>query len=163
MHIDTELLARYDRGVPRYTSYPTAPHFTEQVGTADYRRWLAAIPVDSAVSVYGHIPFCDSLCWFCGCHTKIVRRYDPIAAYLVRTTHSGWALSVFKAGTVGLAVLVLFSFRRYLVGEIGSWCGVAILVVVSLMWGSYSAHFETPQDVQVAQSGVYGDAWLMIE
>jgi oxygen-independent coproporphyrinogen-3 oxidase len=80
--MDTELLAKYDRGVPRYTSYPTAPHFTAQVGAADYGRWLAAVPNDSAVSVYGHIPFCDSLCWFCGCHTKIVRRYEPIAAYL---------------------------------------------------------------------------------
>jgi oxygen-independent coproporphyrinogen-3 oxidase len=80
--MDTEFLAKYDRGVPRYTSYPTAPHFTERIGAGDYGRWLAAVPVDSAVSVYGHIPFCDSLCWFCGCHTKIVRRYDPIAAYL---------------------------------------------------------------------------------
>jgi oxygen-independent coproporphyrinogen-3 oxidase len=84
--MDTELLARYDQGVPRYTSYPTAPHFTEQVGAGDYGRWLAAVPVDSAVSVYVHIPYCDSLCWFCGCHTKIVRRYDPIAAYLEALT-----------------------------------------------------------------------------
>ena len=44
--------------------------------------WLKALPEDAALSLYVHVPFCDRLCWFCGCHTKQVLRYDPIAAYL---------------------------------------------------------------------------------
>ena len=77
-----DLLARYDRRVPRYTSYPTAPQFTPTVRAAAYRAWLEGLDPRLPLSLYYHIPFCDSLCWFCGCHTKIVRRYEPIAAYL---------------------------------------------------------------------------------
>ncbi len=77
-----DLLAKYDRRVPRYTSYPTAPQLTPTVRAAAYGEWLAALDPELALSLYVHIPFCDSLCWFCGCHTKIVRRYEPVAAYL---------------------------------------------------------------------------------
>ena len=80
--MESQILARYNRPVPRYTSYPTAPHFTPAIGAADYRRWLTAVSVDTPLSLYVHIPFCDTLCWFCGCHTKIVRRYEPVARYL---------------------------------------------------------------------------------
>ncbi len=76
------LLDKYNRRLPRYTSYPTAPHFGPQVGPGDYRRWLGALDPGAPLSLYVHIPFCDSLCWFCGCHTKIVRRHRPIAQYL---------------------------------------------------------------------------------
>ena len=75
-------LLRHDRRVPRYTSYPTAADFTPAVDAARYRDWLAALPVDEALSLYVHVPFCHSLCWFCGCHTTVVRRHDPVAAYL---------------------------------------------------------------------------------
>lgn len=77
-----ELIAKYDRKVPRYTSYPTAPHFTGAIGPSRYRRWLEGLEGGQALSIYIHIPFCASMCWFCGCHTKVVRRYEPIAAYL---------------------------------------------------------------------------------
>lgn len=77
-----ELLTKYDRQVPRYTSYPTTPHFHAGVGQHTYARWLDEIPSDARLSLYVHIPFCDSLCWFCGCHTKIVKRYAPVAQYL---------------------------------------------------------------------------------
>lgn len=76
------LLRRYAKPVPRYTSYPTAPHFHAGIGNAEYTKWLGALPPTTALSLYVHIPFCDRLCWFCGCHTKQVLRYDPIAAYL---------------------------------------------------------------------------------
>lgn len=79
-----ELLARYDRRVPRYTSYPTAPHFHPGVDAAAYGDWLAALPRTSPLSLYVHVPFCARLCWFCGCHTRIVARYAPIATYLAR-------------------------------------------------------------------------------
>jgi oxygen-independent coproporphyrinogen-3 oxidase len=77
-----ELLAKYRRPVPRYTSYPTAPHMHAGIGADAYAAWLDAVPVSTPLSLYLHIPFCDSLCWFCGCHTKIVARYQPVADYL---------------------------------------------------------------------------------
>lgn len=82
---DTAVLPSHQhlaRAVPRYTSYPTAPHFHSGIGNDDYRAWLSRISPQTALSLYLHIPFCDRLCWFCGCHTKQVLRYDPIAAYL---------------------------------------------------------------------------------
>jgi oxygen-independent coproporphyrinogen-3 oxidase len=77
-----EIITRYDRQVPRYTSYPTAPHFGPQVGERTYRDWLSALDPTDGISLYSHVPFCESLCWFCGCHTKIVRRFEPVATYL---------------------------------------------------------------------------------
>jgi oxygen-independent coproporphyrinogen-3 oxidase len=79
---DTELVARRAAALPRYTSYPTANHFHAGVGTDDYRRWLAALPEGAALSLYLHIPFCQSLCWYCACSTKATRRYEPVARYL---------------------------------------------------------------------------------
>ena len=81
-YMTPELLEKYGRPVPRYTSYPTAPNFVDSVDAATYRDWLEAIGTDEPLSLYLHIPFCDSLCWFCGCHTKIVNRYSPVAAYV---------------------------------------------------------------------------------
>jgi oxygen-independent coproporphyrinogen III oxidase len=80
--MNPELLARYDRPVPRYTSYPAAPHFHAGVGPDTYRGWLARLPDDAPLSLYLHIPFCHALCWYCGCHTTIARRYRPVAEYL---------------------------------------------------------------------------------
>ncbi|MGC8476109.1 MAG: oxygen-independent coproporphyrinogen III oxidase [Acetobacteraceae bacterium] len=75
------LLARYDQRIPRYTSYPTAPHFSPRVDAATYRDWLSALPEDTALSLYLHVPFCAELCWFCGCHTTATRRAEPKTAY----------------------------------------------------------------------------------
>jgi len=77
-----ELARRYSAPVPRYTSYPTAPHFSGTVGADTYAAWLAALAPRTRLSLYVHIPFCDTLCWYCGCCTKEVRRYEPVAAYL---------------------------------------------------------------------------------
>lgn len=67
--------------LPRYTSYPTAPHFSSSIGEADYRRWLTSIPLRQAASIYLHVPFCRSMCWYCGCHTSVTKRDDPIEVY----------------------------------------------------------------------------------
>jgi oxygen-independent coproporphyrinogen-3 oxidase len=77
-----DLVRRLSKPVPRYTSYPTAPHFHEGVTAHTYSDWLSRLPDETPTSLYLHIPFCDRLCWFCGCHTKQVLRYEPIAAYL---------------------------------------------------------------------------------
>jgi oxygen-independent coproporphyrinogen-3 oxidase len=69
--------------VPRYTSYPTAPHFGP-IGAEVYRSWLSAVPRGAALSLYVHVPFCEQLCHYCGCHTKAVRRRDPVDDYADR-------------------------------------------------------------------------------
>jgi oxygen-independent coproporphyrinogen-3 oxidase len=68
--------------LPRYTSYPTAPHFSEAVSHRTYGQWLASLPANLSGSVYLHIPFCRSMCWYCGCHTKITRHGASVAGYL---------------------------------------------------------------------------------
>jgi len=70
------------RAVPRYTSYPTAPHFRPGFEPAAYGRWLDDIAPDAPLSLYAHIPFCDDLCWFCACRTQGARRYAPLRRYL---------------------------------------------------------------------------------
>lgn len=77
-----DLVERYATPVPRYTSYPTAPHFHAGITTDIYAGWLREIPASATISLYFHIPYCDRLCWFCGCHTKHTLRYEPIASYL---------------------------------------------------------------------------------
>ncbi|MEQ9247062.1 MAG: radical SAM protein, partial [Nitratireductor sp.] len=78
----TGAAARYAEAVPRYTSYPTAPHFHAGVTGETFRGWLAETGQGDDLSLYVHIPFCDRLCWFCACHTKMTRRYEPVAAFL---------------------------------------------------------------------------------
>ena len=80
MNID--LLHKYSGAVPRYTSYPTAPHFHEGIDNTTYRGWLGALGHRNRLSLYLHIPYCDRLCWFCACHTKHTLKYEPIALYL---------------------------------------------------------------------------------
>lgn len=75
------LIAHATRNVPRYTSYPTAPHFRDAIGSADYGALLARLPRDARLSVYLHVPFCREICHYCGCHTKAARRPEPVAAY----------------------------------------------------------------------------------
>jgi oxygen-independent coproporphyrinogen-3 oxidase len=67
--------------VPRYTSYPTAPHFHAGIEAGTYGEWLRALSPDEPLSLYLHIPFCDTLCWFCGCHTTAVTTYKPVIDY----------------------------------------------------------------------------------
>lgn len=80
--MQTDLIRKHAAPVPRYTSYPTAPHFHGGVNAATYREWLGSIAPGTALSLYIHIPYCDRLCWFCACNTRQTRRYEPIARYL---------------------------------------------------------------------------------
>ena len=81
--VETETLARYaGRVAPRYTSYPTAPHFHAGVDEAAYRGWLAGLDPSQPISLYLHVPFCQHLCWYCGCNMKLASRYEPVTAYV---------------------------------------------------------------------------------
>lgn len=76
------LVERLSSPVPRYTSYPTAPHFNESIGPEVYAGWLSTLTAANLLSLYVHIPYCDRLCWFCACHTRQTLRYEPVEAYL---------------------------------------------------------------------------------
>ncbi len=80
--MNPQVLQKYAAPLPRYTSYPTAPHFTSAVGPATYADWLRQLAPGAALSIYVHIPFCDRLCWYCGCTTKATQQYRPVADYM---------------------------------------------------------------------------------
>jgi oxygen-independent coproporphyrinogen III oxidase len=84
---DAALLRRYDHGGPRYTSYPTVPHFDSGFGDAQYRRQALATnddPIPRPLSLYVHIPFCASPCFYCGCNRVITRDRTKADAYLTQ-------------------------------------------------------------------------------
>ncbi|MCC7517693.1 MAG: oxygen-independent coproporphyrinogen III oxidase [Verrucomicrobiae bacterium] len=99
--IDFSLVAKYDRTGPRYTSYPTAPHFTEAFTAESFReeiRRTNAAKDAPPLSLYFHLPFCESVCFFCGCNVtftsdrkrpeayteSLVREMDAVAALVDR-------------------------------------------------------------------------------
>jgi oxygen-independent coproporphyrinogen-3 oxidase len=87
MHISTELLQRFDVPGPRYTSYPTADRFVDAYGEAQYvqaldQRRLGARAYAVPLSLYVHIPFCASLCYYCACNKVITGNYGKAVSYL---------------------------------------------------------------------------------
>lgn len=82
--LDLDLIRKYSIPGPRYTSYPPATKFTAELDTLGLADAIAADnrPGAGPVSLYFHLPFCESLCWFCGCNTVITRRRGAAAEYL---------------------------------------------------------------------------------
>ena len=82
-----ELLTRFDVSGPRYTSYPTADRFVEAFSQSDLRQALefrkqGVGPKNGPLSIYVHIPFCESLCYYCACNKIITKHHDRAAPYL---------------------------------------------------------------------------------
>jgi oxygen-independent coproporphyrinogen-3 oxidase len=83
VNFDADLIARYDGRGPRYTSYPAAPQFSADFTVDDYRRYVQQSNADGRpLSIYVHIPFCSSLCYYCGCNKIVTRNQQRIASYL---------------------------------------------------------------------------------
>jgi len=82
---DLDLIHRYDKTGPRYTSYPTAVQFTEDFGVKDYRSWVHESnndPLPAPLSLYLHIPFCNTICYYCACNKIVTRDYNKAEAYV---------------------------------------------------------------------------------
>ncbi|MBK9571303.1 MAG: oxygen-independent coproporphyrinogen III oxidase [Rhodoferax sp.] len=85
--VSEELLRRFDVSGPRYTSYPTADRFVEAFGADDYIQALSlrragAAGMSLPLSLYVHIPFCESLCYYCACNKIITKHHDRATPYL---------------------------------------------------------------------------------
>src|SRR5690242_5419963 len=86
LSMTSELFAKYDVRVPRYTSYPMVPSWHAAPTTAQWTSSLTSALVEPAttLSLYVHLPFCESLCTFCGCNTVITRDHGRTAPYIDR-------------------------------------------------------------------------------
>ena len=85
LDFDIDLIKKYDQPGPRYTSYPTAPHFHEGFTAENYLDEIVrtnTAAVKPPLSLYYHLPFCDTLCYFCGCNMIITRNRDRIKEYI---------------------------------------------------------------------------------
>ena len=83
MAFDTELLQKYSIPGPRYTSYPTAPYFSDSFGEQQWQEELETPQTSGRdLSLYVHIPFCDTLCYYCGCNMITSRNYGKANEYL---------------------------------------------------------------------------------
>jgi oxygen-independent coproporphyrinogen-3 oxidase len=96
-HFDPELLRRYDRPGPRYTSYPTAPQFHDGFGWPQLREAIEQAPA-GPLSLYIHVPFCSSPCFYCGCNRVITRDRSRGVAYVARVLREASLIAPLLAG-----------------------------------------------------------------
>lgn len=135
-----QLLEKYGGPAPRYTSYPPATRF-RPVGSADsYRDQLIVLPEDEIVSLYLHIPFCRSLCSYCGCMTRVVHDDEPIRNYVRQVEKE-----------INLVVTTLR--HRHRVGHIHFGGGSPNLLLrddLNLLMTSVKANFTVMPDAEIA-------------
>lgn len=86
---------------------------------------------------------------------------NPLAAYIIRSTNSPWALAAFKCCTVAICAALLFHLRRFRSGEIAAWCGIGVLAIMAIMWSAYADHLDDHQEMLLAHAdGGYDDGRL---
>jgi oxygen-independent coproporphyrinogen III oxidase len=142
--VTPELLLKYDRPGPRYTSYPTAVEFSESFDDTAYDERLeeAAGRTDEPLSLYLHLPFCEERCTFCGCNVIITRKREVAHEYLE-----------YLQREIRLVAARLKGRRR----------------VVQYHWGGGTPTYHTPQEMRDLQAVVHqcfdlqGDAEIAVE
>lgn len=83
LHVDIDLVKKYNQPGPRYTSYPPATHFTQSLSREEILSHIASLRDSlNPISLYFHLPFCDTLCWYCGCTTVITTQHHKGDTYL---------------------------------------------------------------------------------
>lgn len=86
MKIDLQLLHKYNQAVPRYTSYPTVPHWQHEIDTTGWKELFSqqfhSCNKKDGISLYLHLPFCEALCTYCGCNKKITTNHSVEEIYL---------------------------------------------------------------------------------
>src|SRR3954449_5740859 len=103
LSIDDALVKKYNLPVPRYTSYPTVPYWHEQINVNDWqdnvKQQFAIHNSTKGISLYIHLPFCESLCTYCGCNKKITTQHSVEERYL-RALIKEWIIYTKMAGDV---------------------------------------------------------------
>ena len=123
--IDIQLLKKYDRPGPRYTSYPTAPLFSSDFTPEDYRAEILRTngpEATSDISLYFHFPFCDTLCYFCGCTMMVTRdrsRIDEYIAYQAIILSNVWIVLLTPLCAATLQRFVIRHEEAYLERKFG--------------------------------------------
>src|SRR5580704_7721458 len=125
------LIAKYDVAGPRYTSYPTVPYWERAPSASEWTEHLeqALSATDASLALYLHIPFCRSLCTFCGCNTRITRSHSLVPPYIQAL----------------LAELDLY------LGQLG----VSHLEFGELHFGGGTPTFLTPEELEVLLEGLF--------
>ncbi len=84
MKVDKELLEKYNVPVPRYTSYPPANHFTTDFTAEDYLQLIKSSNTDGPelIAFYIHIPYCQKICYYCGCNAIKLRHEHSVSEYI---------------------------------------------------------------------------------
>jgi oxygen-independent coproporphyrinogen III oxidase len=85
LEVDLDLIRRLDKNGPRYTSYPTADRFVEEFDAETYKNWLEKRDlggINRPLSLYVHIPFCNTLCFYCACNKVITKDFSKAATYV---------------------------------------------------------------------------------
>jgi oxygen-independent coproporphyrinogen-3 oxidase len=154
-------LGLFDARVPRYTSYPTAPHFGADVNQGHFTDWVRAIPEGSSISLYLHVPFCRHLCWFCACRTQGTQSEEPVRAYL-ETLKSELALlkEILPAGLTLSRLHWGGGTPTLMTGDmISELAGTVLEMIPMAMGGEFSVEID-PNEIDESRTKALADAGM---